>query len=168
MMQVHKELQARDDTEDWGGGWTAFPEYAHILRNPDGSIASVVPLAEIPGVKMHDKEPDIPPVIAPEKPEKVPMTRAQRHKFISVLAQRMFYYYKQLAKDYPGYHPFRDGLPDLPAGAPKNLQPKGETLYPATDAQIYDWLYKFCGQRATIINKKKHGAGIQDMAVRIE
>lgn len=166
--QLHRELSNRKDTEDWGDGWTAFPEFAHVLRGPDGAIANVTPLSEIPGVEMSDNEKEEIAVVADAKPTPVHMNRADRHKLISILASRMYKYYHQLPKDYPGYHPFRDGIPDLPAGSPKNIAPKGESLYPATDAQIYQWLYKFCGERATVINKRKFGGGIQDMALRIE
>jgi hypothetical protein len=166
--QVHKEVVARDDTEDWGGGMSVFPEFAHVLRGPDGAITSVVPLSEIPGVEMTERQEEAKALIADAKETPVAMTRDERHKFISILTTRMFKYYHQLARDYPGFHPFRDGIPDLPAGAPKNLAPLGEKLYPATDAQIYQWLYKTVGARATVVNKRKHGSGIQDMAVRIE
>ena len=167
--QVHKELVARKDTEDWGGGMTVFPEFAHVLRGPDGSISSVVPLSEIPGVEMKSKEENALAVVADAVPTPVPMGRADRHKLISILATRLFNYYGQLSMAHPGYHPFRDGLPDLPAGSPKNLAPPaGTTLYPATNAQIYQWMYEFCGKRATVLNKKKFGSGIQDMTLRIE
>ncbi len=167
--QIHAELVNRRDTEDWGGGMTVFPEFAHVLRGPDGAITSVVPLSEIPGVEMKSREEEALAVVADEIHTPVPMKRAERHKLISILATRLFNYYWQLTREHPGYHPFRDGLPDLPAGSPKNLTPPaGTQLYPATDAQVYQWMYKFCGQRATVINKRKFGSGIQDMALRIE
>ncbi len=166
--QVHRELAARDDTEDWGGGMNVFPEFAHVLRGPDGAIVRVTPLSEIPGVEMTEHQKELAAEVVDAKETPVPMTRDQRHKFISVLATRMYHYYFQLARDYPGFHPFRDGIPDLPAGSPKNIAPKGQQLYSATDAQIYQWLYKVVGARATLINKRKYGSGIQDIAVRIE
>ncbi len=166
--QVHKELVDRKDTEDWGGGMSVFPEFAHVLRGPDGAITSVVPLSEIPGVEMTEHQKELKAVVADAKETPVPMTRKERHQFVSILASRMFKYYHQLARDYPGFHPFRDGIPDLPDGSPKNLAPNGQQLFPATDAQIYQWLYKVVGARATVVNKRKYGQGIQDMAVRIE
>lgn len=170
--QLHKELGARDDTEDWGGGMHVLPEFAHVLRAPDGSISSVVPLSEIPGVEMTDSQQqeilEAKAVVADAKETPVAMNRKERHQFVAILATRMFKYYHQLARDYPGFHPFRDGIPDLPDGSPKNLAPNGQQLYPATDAQIYQWLYKVVGARATVVNKNKYGRGIQDMAVRIE
>lgn len=167
---IHNELIQREDTEDWGDGFTAFPEFAHVLRGPDGNISSVVPFSEIPGVEFTPQMEEAAAVVADAKPSPVPLARDARHKMISILATRLWKYYNQLPKDYPGYHPFRDGLPDLPAGSPKHLAPgRDEALHPATDAQIYDWMYKFVGQRATVINKRRFGKGhIQDLALRIE
>lgn len=166
--QVHRDLENHPDSEDWGGGFMAFPEPAHVLRGPDGNIANVTPLSEIPGVELTREQEEVAAVVADAKPTPVPLNREDRHKLISILATRMFKYYRQLPKDYPGYHPFRDGIPDVPDGSPKNLNPTGQDLHPATDAQIFQWLYKFCGARATVINKNKHGGGIQDLALRIE
>jgi hypothetical protein len=166
--QVHKELKDRDDTEDWGGGMQVFPEFAHIIRGPDGAIKHVTPLSEIPGVEMTEEQKEIKAVVAEAKETPVAMTRSERHKFVSILTQRMYNYYGQLSRDYPGFHPFRDGIPDLPAGSPKNVAPGASKLYPATNAQIYQWLYKVVGARATVINKRQIGGGIADMAVRIE
>lgn len=166
--QVHRELEKDPASEDWGDGFLAFPEPAHILRGPDGNIVSVVPLSEIPGVNLTPKTEEFAAVVADAKPTLHPLSRKDRHKLISILAGRMFKYYHQLPKDYAGYHPFRDGLPDLPKGAPKNLSPDKEDLYPATEAQIYQWLYEFVGARATVINRNKFGKGIQDLALRIE
>lgn len=166
--QVHRELSARKDTEDWGEGFTAFTEFAHVLRGPDGEITNVTPLSEIPGVKMTPlKEEEI--YVADEKPARVPLNRKQRHQFVSILTGRLFKYYNQLPPDYKGYHPFRDGIPEgLQNWDPKNLSPKDVPLFDATNGQIYDWLYKVVGARASIVNKRKYGSGIQDMAIRIE
>ncbi len=166
--QVHKELAARDDVEDWGDGFLAFPEPAHVLRGPDGAITSVVPISEIPGVELTPIQEETLAMVADAKPTPVPLNRKQRHQMISILATRLYKYYYQLPKDYPGYHPFRDGIPEYPKGAPKNLSPDANDCYPATDAQIYQWIYEFVGQRATVINKGKYGSGVQDMALRIE
>ena len=165
---VQRELDADPDSEDWGGGFMAWPEPAHILRGPDGAITNVTPLSEIPGVELSPQERESLTKQVEGKPTPTPMNRQERHKLISILATRMFHYYNQLPKDYPGYHPFRDGIPDYPKGAPKNLSPDLNSCYPATDAQIYQWLYEFCGQRATVINKHKFGGGAQDLALRIE
>ena len=166
--QVHKELTERDDVEDWGDGFLAWPEPAHVLRGPDGAITSVVPLSEIPGVEFTPQEAEALAVVADAKPTPVPLNRKARHKLISILATRLFKYYQQLPRDYPGYHPFRDGIPEYPKGAPKNLTPDLNDCYHATDAQIYQWIYEFVGQRATVINKGKYGGGIQDLSLRIE
>ena len=165
--QVLRELDKDPLSEDWGEGFMAWPEPAHVLRGPDGAITSVVPLSEIPGVEFTAKQDEVAAVVADAKPVPVPLNRQMRHQLISVLATRLFNYYYQLARDYPGYHPFRDGLPDLPKGAPTNLSPTGD-LHPATEAQIYQWIYEFVGARATLVNKNKFGDGVQDIAVRIE
>ena len=166
--QLHRELSARKDTEDWGDGFTAFPEFAHVLRGPDGEIVNVTPLSEIPGVKMEPLREDETLTVA-ERPALVPMNRQQRHKFIAILTRRLFKYYRQLPPDYKGYHPFRDGIPEgLQNADPKNLSAKPVKRVPATDGEIYAWLYKVCGARASIVYKRKHGTGIQDMTVRIE
>ncbi len=167
-LSITREIDKNPDSEDWGDGFMAFPEPAHILRGPDGAINSVVPLSEIPGVELTREQEEAVAVVADAKPTPVPLNRQDRHKLISILATRMFKYYQQLPKDYPGFHPFRDGIPDLPDGAPKNLAPSANDLYPATDAQIYEWLYKFVGARATVMNKRRFGGGIQDLALRIE
>ncbi len=166
--QVQRDIEALPGSEDWGEGFMAWPEPAHILRGPDGAIVSVVPLSEIPGVELTPAVEEFAAVVADTKPVLHPMNRDERHKLISILAGRLWKYYFQLPRDYPGYHPFRDGLPDLPKGAPKNLSPDLDSLYPATDAQIYQWIYEFVGTRATVINKRKHGGGVQDLALRIE
>lgn len=166
--QVHRELSARKDTEDWGEGFTAFTEFAHVLRGPDGEITNVTPLSEIPGVDFTPLTDDE-IYVADERPALVPMTRKQRHQFIAILTSRLFKYYQQLPPDYKGYHPFRDGIPEgLQNADPKNLAPKEVPMMPATNGQIYEWLYKVVGARATIVNKRKYGRGIQDMAIRIE
>jgi len=168
LKQVHRELQENPESEDWGDGFTAFPEPAHILRGPDGGITSVIPLSELPGVKLTSKEEEAAAIIVDAKPTPVPLGRKQRHQLISILTGRFFNYYRQLPRDFPGFNPFRDGIPEMPEGSPKNLMPDKRDLYPATDQQIYDWLYKFVGARASIINKRRFGGGIQDLALRIE
>lgn len=172
---LQAELSNRDDAEDWGDGFTVFPEPAHIIRGPDGGIVSVVPLSEIPGVDFTARAgtvPDAPPVEADPKPNLVPLPRNQREKLVEILATRLFKYYQQLPRDYPNYHPFRDGLPDLPAGSPKNLAPDMDKLYPATDGQIYEWMKGFVAARVKIVNKKRgldgYSGDIRDLALRIE
>jgi len=166
---IQRELDRDPDSEDWGGGFMAFPEPAHILRGPDGNIVSVVPLSEIPGVELSmQAEEKIEAIQGKQREELVTLNRGDRHKLVSVIATRLYRYYEQLARDYAGYHPFRDGIPEYPKGAPKNLSPDLNDCYPATDAQIYQWIYAFVGQRATVINKNRFGSGYQDMALRIE
>ena len=171
MKQVHRELQARDDAEDWGDGWTSFAEPAHILRGPDGSIVRITPLSEIPGIELTNQEKEQIEAVQATTPKTVPMNRDQRHKLKSILAGRMWKYYRQLPMNYQGYNPFRDGLPlELAAGDPRRLAPhkSGAELTPATDKEIYDWLYEFVGKRTSVVDKRRGFGGIQDMALRIE
>lgn len=167
--QIQRELDKDPDSEDWGGGMMVWPEPAHVLRGPDGNIVQVTPLSEIPGVELSMQEQEaVEAVKGAEREELVPLNRSDRHKLVSIIATRLFRYYQQLARDYAGYHPFRDGIPEYPKGAPKNLTPDLNDCYPATDAQIYAWIYSFVGARATVINKRKFGSGVQDLALRIE
>jgi hypothetical protein len=164
--QVHRELQSKG--EDWGDGMTVFPEVAHVLRDPDGSIKSVVPLSEIPGVEYTREDQEAQAVVAESKPTPVPLGRKERHQLVSIMALRLFNYYGQLPRDYPGYNPFRDGVPERPEGRPDFLKPDPSGLYPATNAEIFEYLKQEVGKRATVINKKRFGGGIQDLAVQIK
>lgn len=168
MRQVHKDVQRAEGAEDWGDGMTVFPEPAHILRNPDGSIKSVVPLSEIPGVEYTREDMEKKAMVAEAKETPVALNRKERHQLVTVMARRLFLYYQQLPKDYPGYHPFRDGVPERPGGRPDFLKPDPSGLYPATDGEIFEYLKQEVGKRATVINKQRFGGGIQDLAVRIE
>lgn len=160
--------------EDWGDGFHVEPEPVVVTRNPDGSIARTTPLSEIPGVHLEgrslraDAEEELMEVEAKEAV--VPMSRSDRHKLVAILAGRLVRYWKDRGPGDPRYNPFRDGLPDLPSGSPEHLQPlPGTKLYPATDGQIYDWAVKFCGDRATLINRNRFGTGgLEDIALRIE
>lgn len=168
MKQVHRDVLKQDGAEDWGDGMTVFPEPAHILRNPDGSIKSVVPLSEIPGVEYTPEQLESLAVVADAKPTPVPLNRSDRHKLVSILAGRLFKYYAQLPVDYPGYNPFRDGVPDRPEGRPDFLKPDPSGMFPATNGEIYDYLKKEVGKRASVINKRRFGDGIQDLALQIQ
>lgn len=168
MKQVHQDLLSRPGAEDWGGGMTVFPEPAHILRNPDGSIKSVTPLSEIPGVEYTPEQKEAMAFVAESKPTPVPLSRKERHQLVSILALRLYNYYAQLPRDYPGYNPFRDGVPIRPESRPEALKPDPRGMYPATNAEIYEYLKKEVGKRATIINKRRFGSGIQDLALQIK
>jgi hypothetical protein len=168
MKQVHRDVLAQEGAEDWGGGMTVFPEPAHILRNPDGSIKSVVPLNEIPGVEYSERQLEVAAVVAEARPTPVPLGRKERHQLVSILALRLFNYYAQLPRDYPGYNPFRDGVPERPESRPEVLKPDASGLFPATNNEIYEYLKKEVGKRAQVINKRRFGGGIQDLALQIK
>lgn len=158
--------------EDWGGGFFVYPESVLVTRDKWGKIVRTTPLSEIEGVDPNpiDFDPEVDPVLAEQNATVVPMTREQRGKFHAILAHRLFYYYKDRGPADPRYNPFRDGIADLPAGSPEHLQPlAGTQLFPATEGQIYDWLFKFTSERATVIDKRRFGGGhLEDLAVRIE
>ena len=158
--------------EDWGGGFFVYPESVLVTRDKWGKIVRTTPLSEIEGVDPNpiDFDPEVDPVLAEQNATVVPMTREQRGKFHAILAHRLFYYYKDRGPADPRYNPCRDGIADLPAGSPEHLQPlAGTQLFPATEGQIYDWLFKFTSERATVIDKRRFGGGhLEDLAVRIE
>ncbi len=108
-------------------------------------------------------------MVVEAREEVVPMNRQDRHKLVSILAARMCRRWKGRGPGDPRYNPYRDGIPDLPAGSPEHLQPLPMTkLYPATDGQIFEWCKGFIGDRVSVIDKKRFGSGIQDLALRIE
>jgi hypothetical protein len=129
----------------------------------------VTPLSEIPGVKLSKEQEEGIMVANEAKPTPVILNRKERHQLKSILAGRLWKYYQQLSRQHPGYNPFRDGIPkDLPPGDPRNLSGKGVDLQPASDAEIFEWLYKVVGEKASVVDRKRFGSGIQDMAIRIE
>lgn len=155
------------ETEDWGDGFNVYPEQVLIQRNPDGSIARTIPLSEIPGVTTYDK--DAPPVEADEVPTPVPLSTSDREKLVGILTNRLYNYYWDRGPGDPRFNPFRDGIPELPAGSPEHLQPlPGTPLYPATGGQVRDYLRRFIADRVTVINKNRFGSGIEDLALRIQ
>lgn len=167
--------QALDEThEDWGDGFYVQPEPVHVVRAPDGSIVRTTPLSEIPGVTYrggrleNEEAPDIMDVDAVPTP--AVLSREDRRKLVSVLALRLYNYWRERGPQDPRFNPFRDGIPELPSGSPEHLQPlPGTELYPATDSQIMDYAKKFIGERVTVIDKNRFGGGhLQDMALRIE
>jgi len=169
-------------SEDWGDGFYVEPEPVLVTRGPDGSIIRTIPLSEIPGVHFTAQgfKPDDPSqqqlevanenkvkvVEARETP--VPLNRSERTKLVEILAHRLWRYWRDRGPKDPRYNPFRDGIPELPAGSPAHLQPlPGTDLYPATDDQIMQFARKFVGERAEVINKNRFGGGIEDLALRI-
>lgn len=166
-----QRAQLEAENEDWGEGFYMSPQPVLVQRGPDGGIVRTTPLSEIPGVSFEGgklvRDNEIKEVEA--KPTPVPLSRSDRQKLVAILAGRLWRYYRDRGPNDPRYNPFRDGIPDLPAGSPENLQPLPTTkLYPATEGQIMDWLKRFIGERVTVIDKKRFGGTIEDLALRIE
>lgn len=168
--EIHKQLA--EDAEDWGDGFYVSNEPVLVQRAPDGSIIRTTPLSEIPGVHWQGGKmvADEEPLVAKEKPTPVTLGREERRKLVTILAGRLVRYWRDRGPNDPRYNPFRDGIPELPAGSPEHLQPlPGTPLYPATDGQIYEYAKKFIGERVQVIDKKRFGSGhIQDLALRID
>ncbi len=165
--------QVAEGKEDWGDGFYVEPEPVLVQRAPDGSIVRTTPLSEIPGVSFEKGqlvEEDAPPVEGRSRPTPVPLGTADREKLVGILANRLWRYYKDRGPKDPRYNPFRDGIPELPAGSPQHLQPlPGTPLYPASDGQIHDYLRRFIADRVKVVNTKRFGGNtIQDLALRIE
>lgn len=155
--------------EDWGEGFFVNPEPVHIQRGPDGGIVKITPFSEIPGIEYTPKQDEERAMVAEAREVPVPLNRKDRTKLVAILAGRMCLRWKNRGPGDPRYNPYRDGIPDLPAGSPENLQPLPTTrLYPATDGQILEWTKRFIGERATVIDKQRFGSGIQDLVLRIE
>ena len=165
--------QVAEGMEDWGDGFHVDPVPVLVTRGPDGGITKTTPLNEIPGVSFQGgklvNEEDLIKEVA-EKPTPVTLNRSDRHKLVAILATRLYNYYRERGPNDPRFNPFRDGIPELPAGSPEHVQPlPGTPLYPATDGQIMDYLKRFVGDRATVVNKGRFGKdNIQDIALHIE
>lgn len=163
--------QVTEGREDWGDGFYVDPVPVLVQRAPDGSITRTTPLNEIPGVSYTGGKmvPDEPLEVAP-KPTPHPLGTADREKLVGILATRLWNYYRDRGPGDPRYNPFRDGIPELPAGSPEHLQPlPGTVLYPASDAQIRDYLRRFIVERVTVINTRRFGGNtLQDLALHIE
>jgi len=160
--------------EDWGDGFHVDPVPVLVQRHPDGSIARTTPLNEIPGVHFESGRLKPDEVLEPKevdaKPTPVPLSTSDREKLVGILALRLYNYYRERGPRDPRYNPFRDGIPELPAGSPEHLSPlPGTPLYPATDGQIRDYLRRFIVERVTVINRNRFGGNtLQDLALHIE
>ena len=119
---------------------------------------------------MERDEQEYDPVEVAPRPYNEPLSISDREKMVSILAMRLFQWYRSQPQRVDIYNPVWDGIPDAPPGSPTNLQPlPGMNLYPATEMQVYEWLKtKVIGPRAQIINKKQGKEGVaSDYAVRI-
>ena len=164
--------QISEGKDDWGDGFFVEPEPVLVLRAPDASIQRTIPLSEIPGVEYGKKALSNEELEREEEARsssRVVLPTAEREKLVSILTGRLFRYYAGRGPKDPRYNPFRDGIPELPAGSPQHLQPlPGTDLFPATDGQIHDYLRRFVAARVTVINKERFGGSIQDLSLRIQ
>lgn len=163
--------QISEGKEDWGDGFFVENEPVLVTRGRDGSIIRTTPLSDIPGVDYKTQEQEeAEAVVAEAKPKPVPLSRSDREKLVGILAGRLFRYYKDRGPGDPRFNPLRDGIPDVPAGSPENLQPlPGMKLYPATDGQVHEWITRFIASRVSVIDKGRFGQGqLQDLALHIE
>ncbi|KKK50874.1 hypothetical protein LCGC14_3120660 [marine sediment metagenome] len=154
-------------SEDWGDGFFVEPAPVLVQRDASGAIIRTTSLHEIPGVRPVSQETEIKEV--EPVPTPVPLGIADREKLVGILAHRLFRYYEDRGPGDPRFNPLRDGIPELPAGSPEHLQPLPDTpLYPATDAQIYDYLRRFIVERISVVNTNRFGGNtLQDLALRV-
>lgn len=170
------KAQLAEGATDLGEGFLLHEEPVLVRRGPDGSIVSLHPLHELPGVHYERGAivPDEPvaPVEGRNRPTPVVLPTSEREKLRDILATRLFNMYATEAslKNRARYNPIRDGLPDLPAGSPQHLAPKpGTPLYYASEGQVYLWLRNFVADRAKVVDTKRFGGGtLQDLALHIE
>lgn len=167
--------------EDLGEGFLIHDEPVLIQRDVDGGIVRITPLSELPGVHFEgtvltmDEKPnkiiEHEAMVAETKEKPVGLTTDQRDKLKHILTTRLFNHYQSEAslRNRAKWNPFRDGLPELPEGAPEFMQPTPQIpLVPATPGQVYEYLLKHVAKRTTVVDRKQGYGGIADMAVRIE
>ena len=166
---ITQKKQLEEDTTDLGEGFLVHDEAVLVERGFDGGITRLTPLSEIPGVD-HQRGDEPEPVEAETKTTLYPINREDRRKMVAILSHRLLNHYKSpLAMKGQAFNPVRDGLPDAPSGSFEHLQPlPGTELYPASMSQVYNWLTKVVGDRATVINKNRFGSGVEDLSIRIE
>lgn len=162
-----------EGAEDWGDGFFVDYEPVVVTRDAGGLITRTTPISEIPWL---DADPDENPVVAAPVTAPGPQrTAAEREKLVDVLAMRLFKWYQSQPPSPTQFNPLYDGLPELPPGAPRSLQPlPGTDIYPATPGQVYEWLKaKVIGPRVQLVNKKRGWRGYigdadaNDVSVRI-
>jgi len=160
--------------DDLGDGFVMHNTPVLVTRDlTTGAIIKTTPLNELPGVEWTAADEEA--LLAGQERETLhPISRQERTKLVEVLSLRLLRWYKdteQMANRYR-FNPVRDGIPELPAGAPAHLAPlPGTPLYPATEGQVMDYLRRFIGSRAEVINKNRFGPGykddVRDLALRI-
>jgi hypothetical protein len=171
-----------EGTTDLGAGFLMKEEPVIVDRDVrTGRITRLTPLNEIPGVEYYDGRTTFEPktlteddlAVAEAKEKIYPVDRDTRHKLVGIMAARLLKHYSKLGDDYPGFNPLRDGVPEIPAGSSEFLEPKaGTPLYPATRAQVFEYLKREVGKRASFINKQRFGTDgkpdLRDLDIRIQ
>ena len=152
-------VASKDLGEDWGDGFFVNEEPVMVYRGPDGGIVSTVPLSEVSERQAEEAA----PLIAEQKIQPTPISRAERDKLVTILAVRLFKWYAGQPKSATKFNPVYDGIPDVPRGSSENLQPvPGTNLYPATPQQVVDWLKRdVIGPRVEVQNHKRGLDGYQ-------
>ena len=145
--------------EDWGDGFFVEEEPVIVQRNAQGHIVRTTPMSEYADMQREEAA----PVIAEQKIQPTPISRADREKLVYILASRLFKYYAAQPRSATKFNPIYDGIPDVPAGSPENLQPiPGTNLFPATPNQIMEWLkVKVIAPRVKVQNHKRGLSGYQ-------
>lgn len=148
---IRRQLAA--EGEDWGDGFFVQTEPVMIERGADGAIIRTTPLSE---VRYWEKD-TTPPVEADPIPTLKPIPLSEREKLVTVLALRLFKYYKSMPPSLTRYNPIYDGILDAPPGSSVLLQPlPGSKLYLASETEVFEWLKnKVIGPRVRIVEKKQ-------------
>lgn len=143
--------------EDWGDGFVVDAEPVVVLRGKDGGIVRTVPLSEHMERMSEVQEAQPEPLTAEPVVTPTPLSRKDRDKLVAILAGRLFKWYAEQPRRPDKYNPVYDGIPKLPTGSDRNLQPlPGTDLYPATPYQVLEWLkVDVIGPRVQIQNKKR-------------
>lgn len=180
--KIRKDLA--EGAQDLGEGFLLHDEPVLIQRAADGAIARITPISELAGVHLRgtvlEQDPDLllpeqteqKAMVAESKETLVTLGKKSRDQLRDILATRLWNHYATEAslRNRNKYNPLRDGIPDLPPGSPAFLSPSEEMpLFPATEAEVYEWLRTHIAQRAKVVDTNRFGGGtLEDMAVRIE
>lgn len=154
-------VNSDDLGEDWGDGFFVNEEPVVVQRGPMGEIVRTIPLSEYSEFQREEQQAD--PLLAEQKIQPTPISREDRDKLVYILASRLFKWYASQPRHPTKYNPIYDGIPDVPAGSPENLQPiPGTQLFPATPNQIMEWLkVKVIAPRVKVQNHRRGLDGYQ-------
>jgi hypothetical protein len=149
-----RELLLDEEThEDWGDGWYVNAEPVLVERGASGEIVRTTALSEVMPTDEQVAEGE--PIQGRTRVTPTPLNAADRDKVVFILASKLFKWYASQPPHPSRYNPIHDGIPDLPAHSPQNLQPMpGTNLFPATPGQVMEWLKGVIGKRAEVQNRK--------------